>query len=59
MVPTGAGMFSPRFLQLIVKSQCRVSGRLNTDASIGEQKANLQCGFLLALARWDHLCSAQ
>ena len=30
MVPTGAGMFSPHFLQRIVKSQRRVSGRLNT-----------------------------
>jgi hypothetical protein len=46
MVPTGAGMFSPHFLQRIVKSHCRVCGRLNTNASIGEQKAKLQCGFL-------------
>jgi hypothetical protein len=45
MVPTGAGMFSLHFLQRIVKSQCRVCGRLNTNASIGEQKAKLQCGF--------------
>jgi hypothetical protein len=47
IVPTGAGMFSPHFLQQIVKSHCRVGGRLNTSASIGKQKAKLQPGCLL------------
>ena len=42
MVPTGAGIFSPHFLQRIVKSHCRVSGRLNTRGSIGEEKAKIQ-----------------
>jgi hypothetical protein len=42
MVPTGAEIFSPHFLQRIVKSHCRLSGRLNTNDSIGEQKAKLQ-----------------
>jgi hypothetical protein len=42
MVPTGAGIFSPHFLQRIVKSHCRLSGRLNTNVSIGEQKAKIQ-----------------
>ena len=43
IVPTGAGMFSPHFLQLIVKSHCRrVCGRLNTTVSIGEHTAKLQ-----------------
>ena len=41
------GMFSPHFLQRIVKSQCRVGGRLNTNDSIGEEKENIQCRFLL------------
>jgi hypothetical protein len=48
IVPTGAGMFSPHILQRMVKSQQRVSGRLNTGRSIGEQKAKLQCGILSA-----------
>ena len=39
-------MFSPHFLQRIVKSHCGVCGRLNTIASIGEQKTKLQYGFL-------------
>ena len=39
-------MFSPHLLQLIVKSQCRVCGRLNMSASIGEERANTQCAFL-------------
>jgi hypothetical protein len=38
-------MFSPHFLQRIVKSQCRVCGRLNTSASIGEQKRNCNVDF--------------
>ena len=42
MVPTGAGIFSPHLLQRIVKSHCRLSGRLNTNVSIGEQKAKIQ-----------------
>ena len=51
-VPTGAGIFSPHFLQQIVKSHCRVSGRLNTKKSIGEQKANIQaCKSLTILSR--------
>ena len=47
IVPTGASMFSPHFLQRIVKSHCRVCGRLNTIVSIGEQKTKVQCGFRL------------
>jgi len=47
-------MFSPQFLQRIVKSHCRDCGRLNTSASIGEQKAKLQRGFLLIRALADH-----
>jgi hypothetical protein len=43
---TEIDLVSPHFLQRIVKSQFRVCGRLNTSASIGEQKAKLQCGFL-------------
>ena len=42
MVPTGAGTFSPHFLQRMVKSHCRLSGRLNTNVSIGEEKAKIQ-----------------
>jgi hypothetical protein len=42
MVPTGAGIFSPHFLQRIVKLHCRLSGILNTIASMGEQKAKIQ-----------------
>ena len=42
MVPTGAGIFSPHFLQRMVKSHCRLSGRLNTNVSIGEQKTKVQ-----------------
>ena len=42
MVPTGAGIFSLHFLQRMVKSHCRLSGRLNKNVSIGEQKAKIQ-----------------
>jgi hypothetical protein len=37
-----------------VKSHCRVRGRLNTNASIGEQKAKIQCGFPRIGALADH-----
>ena len=42
MVPTGAGMFSLNFLQRTVKSHRRLSGRLNTKGSIGEEKTKVQ-----------------
>jgi hypothetical protein len=51
MVPTGAGIFSPHVLQRMMKSHCPLSGILNTDASVGEQKANINrevCGLLSA-----------
>ena len=41
-MPTGAGTFSPHFLQWMVKSQQWVSGRLNTKKSKGEEKTKVQ-----------------
>jgi hypothetical protein len=43
-VPTGAAIFSRHFLQWTVKSHTRLSGKLNTYLTVGEQKANTQGG---------------